>query len=78
MLPPWLPQTAAPGTHSRNHSAVGKLHLRELFEKDPVRGERMTPEAAGIYFDYSKNRITDETLKLLLSARGRVRSSRSD
>jgi glucose-6-phosphate isomerase len=42
------------------------LHLRELFAKDPRRGERMTAEAVGIFLDYSKNRITDETLKLLL------------
>jgi glucose-6-phosphate isomerase len=42
------------------------LHLRELFAKDPGRGERLTMEAAGIYLDYSKNRITDETLYLLL------------
>src|SRR4029077_6752289 len=43
-----------------------KLHLRRLFSDDPKRGERMTAEAVGIYLDYSKNRITDETLKLLL------------
>jgi glucose-6-phosphate isomerase len=42
------------------------LHLRKLFADDPTRGERMTVEAAGLYLDYSKNRITDETLKLLL------------
>jgi glucose-6-phosphate isomerase len=42
------------------------LHLRQLFEKDPGRGERLAIEAAGIYLDYSKNRITDETLDLLL------------
>ena len=41
------------------------LHLRDLFAQDPKRGERMTLEAAGLYLDYSKNRITDETLKLL-------------
>jgi glucose-6-phosphate isomerase len=41
------------------------LHLRNLFADDPARGERMTAEAAGIYLDYSKNRINDETLKLL-------------
>jgi glucose-6-phosphate isomerase len=45
---------------------VRHLHLRELFADDPDRGERMTAEAAGIYLDYSKNRITDETLNLLL------------
>jgi glucose-6-phosphate isomerase len=41
-------------------------HLRQLFADDPTRGERMTVEAAGIYLDYSKNRITDESLKLLV------------
>ncbi len=41
------------------------LHLRTLFADDPRRGERMTAEAAGIFLDYSKNRITDETLRLL-------------
>jgi glucose-6-phosphate isomerase len=42
------------------------VHLRDLFADDPRRGLRMTAEAAGIYLDYSKNRITDETLKLLV------------
>ncbi len=41
-------------------------HLRELFKSDPERGTRLTAEAEGIYFDYSKHRITDETLRLLL------------
>jgi glucose-6-phosphate isomerase len=45
---------------------VRELHLRKLFADDPTRGERMTVEAVGIYFDYSKHRITDETLRLLL------------
>lgn len=45
---------------------IQSLHLRTLFADDPKRGERMTAEAAGIYLDYSKNRITDETLKLLV------------
>jgi glucose-6-phosphate isomerase len=43
-----------------------ELHLRQLFTEDPRRGERMTLDAAGIHLDYSKNRITDETLKLLV------------
>ena len=42
------------------------LHLRQLFADDPGRGERLTAEAAGLFLDYSKNRVTDETLKLLL------------
>src|SRR3974390_1071754 len=41
------------------------LHLRDLFALDPKRAERMTLEAAGLFLDYSKNRITDKTLKLL-------------
>src|SRR5690242_12314401 len=41
-------------------------HLRTLFAEDPGRGERFALEAVGIYLDYSKNRITDETLRLLL------------
>src|SRR5882724_13680098 len=45
---------------------VRQLHLRELFAGDGERGKRLTAEAAGIYIDYSKNRITDETIKLLL------------
>ncbi len=49
--------------HYRN---IRDLHLRKLFADDPKRGERMTAEALGLYLDYSKNRITDETLKLLL------------
>ncbi len=43
------------------------LHLRQLFAADPRRGERLTLEAAGVYLDYSKNRITDETIRLLLA-----------
>ena len=42
------------------------LHLRQLFADDPQRGERFTAEACGLYLDYSKNRITDETLQLLI------------
>jgi glucose-6-phosphate isomerase len=49
-----------------HHQKVRELHLRKLFADDPRRGERMTAEAVGIFLDYSKNRITDETLKLLL------------
>ena len=49
-----------------HHQKVQKLHLRHLFAADPKRGERMTAEAAGLFLDYSKNRVTDETLKLLL------------
>src|SRR6476661_3915848 len=41
------------------------VHLRDLFASDPARGERLTVDANGIYLDYSKNRINDETLRLL-------------
>ena len=53
-------------TLAAHHQSVRELHLRHLFADDPKRGERMTAEAAGLYLDYSKNRITDETLKLLV------------
>jgi glucose-6-phosphate isomerase len=49
-----------------HYHEIKGLHLRTLFADDPKRGERLSGEAAGIYLDYSKNRITDETLKLLL------------
>jgi glucose-6-phosphate isomerase len=49
-----------------HHQNIRELHIRKLFADDPNRGERMTAEAVGLYLDYSKNRITDETLKLLL------------
>src|SRR6476620_11813104 len=76
-----MPQVAARSgtarTQSREKRAVWRklqdhyttmqgLHLRNLFADDPARGERMTAEAAGVYLDYSKNRINDDTLKLLI------------
>jgi glucose-6-phosphate isomerase len=48
-----------------HHAEVGHVHLRELFAADPERGERMAVGGAGLYLDYSKNRITDATLPLL-------------
>jgi glucose-6-phosphate isomerase len=50
---------------AKHHSQIEGRHLRELFAEDPTRGERLTAEAVGLYLDYSKNRITDETLGLL-------------
>ena len=50
-----------------HHAKLRATHLRDLFAADPKRGERLAFEAAGIYFDYSKHRITDETLRLLLA-----------
>src|SRR5262245_33028807 len=49
-----------------HHAKVQGLHLRELFAGDKTRGERLTAEAAGLFLDYSKNRVTDETLALLV------------
>ena len=49
-----------------HHAQVQGLHLRELFAQDPGRAERMAVEATGIYFDYSKNRVTAETVGLLV------------
>ncbi len=69
---PTLPTKVQPLTRRKAWSAlaahlnhVRNLHLRDLFAQDPKRGERMTLEALGLYLDYSKNRITDETLELL-------------
>jgi glucose-6-phosphate isomerase len=50
----------------RHHAEIAGRHLRELFDEDPGRGERLTAEAAGIFLDYSKNRVTDETMRLLV------------
>lgn len=58
-LPAWKALTA-------HHKKVRTLTLSELFAKDPKRGERLTASGAGLFLDYSKNRVTDETLKLLL------------
>src|SRR5438445_11613254 len=62
------PLTARPAWKAlaAHHEKVRDLHLRALFEHDPKRGERLTAEGAGLYLDYAKNRITDETLDLLL------------
>ena len=49
-----------------HHAEIEGLHLRELFAADPDRGKQMSAQATGLYLDYSKNRITDETLRLLV------------
>jgi glucose-6-phosphate isomerase len=49
-----------------HYKKISKVHLRKLFADDPKRGERLTLEAAGIFLDYSKHRINDQTIKLLL------------
>jgi len=62
-----LPLTARPAWKALegHHEKIRELHLRQLFAEDATRGERLTTEAVGIYLDYSKNRVTDETLALL-------------
>ncbi|MCS7005976.1 MAG: hypothetical protein NZL88_00255, partial [Gaiellaceae bacterium] len=54
----------------RHARGVARRHLRDLFAEDPGRGERLVAEAAGLVLDYSKNRITDETLALLAQLAG--------
>jgi glucose-6-phosphate isomerase len=62
---PPLRELPAWGELERHHGAIRAAHLRELFAEDPERGERLIAEGAGLYLDYSKNRVTDETLRLL-------------
>ena len=61
-----IPARAAWKALDAHYTKIRELHLRKLFADDAIRGERMAVEAVGIYFDYSKQRITDETLTLLL------------
>jgi glucose-6-phosphate isomerase len=66
-----MPMTALTATPAwqalaAHHAEIKDLHLRTLFADDPGRAERFSAEAAGLYLDYSKNRITDDTLRLLL------------
>src|SRR6266567_2034887 len=62
-----LPERKAWRALKRHHGEVAGASLRELFASDPGRGERLTAEAAGLYLDYSKNRVTDETMRLLVA-----------
>jgi glucose-6-phosphate isomerase len=57
--PAWL-------TLQKHHEEINAAHLRDLFAKDPNRGERLVAQGAGLYLDYSKNRIDDETIELLV------------
>jgi glucose-6-phosphate isomerase len=61
-----VPVDAAWQALESHYRSICSQHLRELFASDPARGERLSVEGAGIYLDYSKNRVTDETLRLLL------------
>ncbi len=66
MTPAPLRERAAWRALETHYSTTGPRHLRDLFTEDPERGTRLAAEAAGIYLDYSKNRVTDETLGLLI------------
>ena len=59
------PDTPARAALRAHYETVSKLHLRQLFAEDPRRGERMTAEAEGVFLDYSKHRITGDTLNML-------------
>src|SRR5262245_30209482 len=63
-----LPLTSRPTWKAleAHHQQIGGRHLRQFFADDPGRGERLKVEAVGLYLDYSKNRVTDETLTLLV------------
>jgi glucose-6-phosphate isomerase len=67
MNPRALTQSPAWQALQRHHQQIKKLHLRQLFTADPQRGERFAVEAVGLYFDYSKHRVTDETMQLLVN-----------
>ena len=60
--------TESPSWHAlqAHYEKIKDIHLRQLFADDPSRGERLAAEAAGLYLDYSKNRVTDETVRLLV------------
>ena len=62
-----LPERKSWQALKRHYDEISGQHLRELFAGDPGRGERLCAEAAGLYLDYSKNRITDETMRLLVA-----------
>jgi glucose-6-phosphate isomerase len=61
-----LTQRASWKALASHHRKIAKKHLREFFAEDPARGTRLTLEAAGLYLDYSKNRVSDKTMKLLV------------
>jgi glucose-6-phosphate isomerase len=64
-VPPFRQRPAVAALEAE-HAAIADRHLRDLFAEDPGRGERLTAEACGLYLDYSKNRVTDRTLELLV------------
>jgi len=74
-----LRKTPAWGALQAHYETIKDTHLRQLFWEDASRGERFTAEGAGLYLDFSKNRITDETVRLLVQlARERGVAERRD
>src|SRR5262245_61197011 len=65
-IPPPLRERTAWTALETHYGEIRDLHLRDLFADDATRGERLTAEGAGLYLDYSKNRIADETVALLI------------
>ena len=61
-----LKETPAWRALQAHYEKIKNTHLRQLFADDPKRGEHLTAEGAGLYLDFSKNRITDETVRLLV------------
>ena len=85
MTTPAEPRTAPPAAEQsawkalkQHYAKIRKSHLRKLFAQDPERGDRLKVEALGIYLDYSKNRITDETLQLLFAISRGIRPAGED
>lgn len=75
----WLTDSPAWKALEAHYQDVRELHLRDLFAQDPERGTRLTAQGAGLYLDYSKHRVTDETLRRLLAlARERGVEARRD
>src|SRR5438552_3653525 len=70
MITPTLPSRPAWNELTAHCEKIKPRHLRQLFADDPQRGPKLALEAVGIYFDYSKNRVTDETLRLLIQLAG--------
>ena len=65
-MPTPLRERSAWKALEKHHAEIESRHLRDLFAEDPSRGERLTVEGVGLYLDYSKNRVTDETMGLLI------------
>ena len=65
-MPTPLRERSAWKALEKHHAEIESRHLRDLFDEDPSRGERLTVEGVGLFRDYSKNRVTEETMGLLI------------